>query len=137
MWRCGRRSTSTRTCGRRKYDNVDIVLVRENTEGLYIGIEHYVKVGDDPRAAAESTALITRYGSERVIRYAFEYAVRHGRRKLTLVHKANILKFTQGLFLDVGREVAREYQGRVEFEERIVDAMAMQLVLKPETFDLV
>jgi isocitrate dehydrogenase (NAD+) len=123
--------------GRRKYDNVDIVLVRENTEGLYIGIEHYVKVGDDPRAAAESTALITRYGSERVIRYAFEYAVRHGRRKLTLVHKANILKFTQGLFLDVGREVAREYQGRVEFEERIVDAMAMQLVLKPETFDLI
>lgn len=120
-----------------RFDNIDIVLIRENTEGLYIGIEHYVKIGDDPRAAAESLAVITRFGSERVIRYAFEYAVRHGRRKVTLVHKANILKFSQGLFLDVGREIAKEYQGKVEFEDRIIDAMAMHLVLKPEQFDVI
>ena len=131
------RPAKTMLGGRRKHDNVNIVLVRENTEGLYIGIEHYVKIGDDPRAAAESLAVITRYGSERIIRYAFEYAVLHGRKKVTLVHKANILKFSQGLFLDVGREIAKEYQGRIEFEDRIVDAMAMHLVMRPETFDVV
>jgi isocitrate dehydrogenase (NAD+) len=120
-----------------RYEDVDIVLVRENTEGLYSGIEHYVKIGADPRAAAESTAVVTRAGADRVIRYAFEYAVQHGRKKLTLVHKANILKLSQGLFLDTGRAVAREYVGRVQFEERIVDAMAMQLVLAPQAFDVV
>jgi isocitrate dehydrogenase (NAD+) len=125
------------TPGRRRYDNVDLVLVRENTEGLYVGVEHYIKVGDDPRAAAESVAIITRAGSERIHRYAFEYAVKHGRRKVTIVHKANILKFSQGLFLDVGREVAKEYAGRVEVEEKIVDAMAMSLVMRPETFDVI
>src|SRR5687768_6093577 len=97
------RPTKSILKGRRKYDNIDLVLVRENTEELYIGIEHYVKIGDDPRAAAESLAIITRYGAERIIRYAFDYAVRHGRKKVTLAHKANILKFSQGLFLDVGR----------------------------------
>jgi len=120
-----------------RYDGIDIVTVRENTEGLYSGVEHYIKIGDDPRAAAESIAIVTRTGSERVVRYAFEYAVRHGRRRITLVHKANILKFTSGLFLDVGRQVAREYEGRVEFQERIVDAMSMDLVLHPERFDMI
>ena len=120
-----------------RYDDVDIVMIRENTEGLYVGIEHYIKIGDDHRAAAESVALITRAGSERIIRYAFEYAVKHGRRKVTLVHKANILKFSQGLFLDVGRMIAQEYAGRVEFEDKIVDAMAMNLVLHPERFDVI
>lgn len=120
-----------------RYDNVDLVLIRENTEGLYVGIEHYIKIGDDHRAAAESVALITRAGSERIIRYAFEYAVKHGRQKVTLVHKANILKFSQGLFLDVGRMIAQEYAGRVEFEDKIVDAMAMSLVLHPERFDVI
>jgi isocitrate dehydrogenase (NAD+) len=120
-----------------RYENLDIVLIRENTEGLYVGIEHYIKIGDDPRAAAESIALITRAGAERIARYAFEYAVRHRRRKVTLVHKANILKYSQGLFLDSGRLIAREYVGRVEFEERIVDAMAMNLVLNPERFDVI
>jgi isocitrate dehydrogenase (NAD+) len=120
-----------------RYTNLDLVLVRENTEGLYAGIEHYIKIGDDPRAAAESIALITRAGSERIVRYAFEYAVRHRRKKVTLVHKANILKYSQGLFLDTGRMVAREYSGRVDFEERIVDAMAMNLVLNPERFDVI
>ena len=119
-----------------RFSGIDIVLVRENTEGLYSGVEHYIRVGDDPEAAAESVAIVTRSGSERVIRYAFEYCVKHGRKKLTLVHKANILKFSSGLFLEVGREMAKDYEGRVEFEERIVDAMAMQLVIKPEKFDV-
>jgi isocitrate dehydrogenase (NAD+) len=120
-----------------RYQNLDIVLIRENTEGLYVGIEHYIRVGNDPRAAAESTAIITRAGSERIVRYAFEYAAKHNRKKVTLVHKANILKFSQGLFLDTGRMIARDYQGRIEFEERIVDAMAMNLVLNPERFDVI
>jgi isocitrate dehydrogenase (NAD+) len=120
-----------------RFRDVDIVLVRENTEGLYSGIEHYIRVGDDPRAAAESVAIITRSGSDRVIRYAFEYAVKHKRKKVTIVHKANILKFSQGLFLDVGRAIAKEYDGKVAFEERIVDAMAMNLVLNPERFDVI
>ena len=120
-----------------RFENIDITLIRENTEGLFIGVEHYVRIGDDPRAAAESVAIITRYGSERIVRYAFEYALAHGRQKVTLVHKANILKYSQGLFLDVGRMVAREYEGRVQFEERIIDAMAMHLVMRPEQFDVV
>jgi isocitrate dehydrogenase (NAD+) len=119
-----------------RYDGIDIVLVRENTEGLYVGIEHYIKVGNDARAAAESVAIITRAGSDRIIRYAFDYAVKHGRKKVTLVHKANILKFSQGLFLDVGRLVAREYAG-IQFTEMIVDAAAMNLVLHPEKFDVI
>jgi isocitrate dehydrogenase (NAD+) len=120
-----------------RFDNVDIVLVRENTEGLYSGVEHFIAIGSDARAAAESTAVVTRFGSERIIRYAFEYAVAHGRKKVTLVHKANILKMTGGLFREVGENVAKEFAGTVEYEERIVDAMAMQLVIKPEVFDVV
>ena len=120
-----------------RFDKIDITLIRENTEGLYIGVEHYVKIGDDPRAAAESIAIITRKGSERIVRYAFEYALQNNRKKVTLVHKANILKFSQGLFLDVGRMIAREYEGRVQFEERIIDAMAMHLVMRPEIFDVI
>ena len=119
-----------------RFEDIDIVLVRENTEGLYVGIEHYIKIGSDPRAAAESIALITRVGSERIIRYAFDYAVQHGRRKVTLVHKANILKYSSGLFLDVGRMIAHEY-ANIEFEEMIVDATAMNLVLHPERFDVI
>jgi isocitrate dehydrogenase (NAD+) len=119
-----------------RYEDIDLVLIRENTEGLYVGVEHYIGVGKDPRAAAESIMIITRYGAERIVRYAFEYAASHGRRKVTLAHKANILKYTQGLFLDVGREVAAEYEGRVEFDDRIIDATAMQLVLNPYQFDV-
>lgn len=120
-----------------RFEGVDIVLVRENTEGLYAGLEHYIKVGEDEKAAAESIALITRVGSQRVIRYAFEYALRHGRRKITLVHKANILKYSQGLFRACGQEIAKEYDGRIAYEERIIDAAAMQLVMKPEQFDVI
>lgn len=120
-----------------RYDDVDIVLVRENTEGLYSGVEHYIGISGDPRAAAESVMLVTRFGVERILRYAFDYAVKNGRKKLTLAHKANILKYTQGLFLDVGREMAKEYEGRVQFEDRIIDATAMLLVMDPAQFDMI
>ncbi len=120
-----------------RYEDIDLVLIRENTEGLYSGIEHYVGIGGDPRAAAESVMIVTRFGSERIVRYAFEYAVSRGRKKVTLVHKANILKYTQGLFLDVGREIAAEYEGRVAFEDRIIDATAMMLVMDPYRFDVI
>ena len=120
-----------------KFSGVDIVLVRENTEGLYIGIENYIKIGDDDQAAAQSIAVVTRYGAERIHRYAFEYALAHGRKKVTLVHKANILKYSQGLFLEVGRAIAKEYAGRVTVEEKIVDACAMELVMRPERFDVI
>ena len=120
-----------------RFKDVDIILVRENTEGLYIGIENYIRIGEDHKAAAQSIAVVTRYGAERIHRYAFDLAVKLGRKKVTLVHKANILKYSQGLFLDVGREVAKEYAGRVAVEERIVDACAMELVAKPEKYDVI
>ena len=119
-----------------RYRDIDLVLIRENTEGLYVGVEHYIGMGDDPKAAAESVMIITRFGAERVVRFAFEFAARNGRKKVTLAHKANILKFTQGLFLEAGRNVAQEYAGRVSFEDMIVDATAMNLVLHPERFDV-
>jgi len=120
-----------------RYEGIDIVLIRENTEGLYSGVEHYIGIGDDPRAAAESVMLVTRFGVNRILRYAFEYAVNNGRKKVTLAHKANILKYTQGLFLDMGKEIAKEYAGRVEFEDRIIDATAMMLVMDPDRFDVI
>ena len=120
-----------------RFEKVDIVLVRENTEGLYSGVEHFVRIGADERAAAESVAIITRQGAERIVRYAFEYALRYGRKKVTVVHKANILKLSQGLFLDTARAVAKEYEGRVACDERIIDAAAMHLVMRPETFDMI
>ncbi len=120
-----------------RYDGIDIVLIRENLEGLYVGVEHFVPVGDDPRAVAESVAIVTRVGCERIVRYAFDYAVRNGRKKVTVVHKANILKMVSGLFLEVGQKVAAEYAGRVEFSDMIVDNAAMQLVLRPEQFDVI
>ena len=119
-----------------RFENVDIVLVRENLEGLYIGVEHFVAIGDDPRAVGESMAIVTRRGCERIIRYAFEYALKHNRRKVTIVHKANILKMVSGLFLEVGRTIAKEYDGRIESNDMIVDNTAMQLVLRPEQFDV-
>jgi isocitrate dehydrogenase (NAD+) len=120
-----------------RYEDLDLVIVRENTEGLYVGIEHFIGMEDDPRAVAESVMLITRFGSERIVRYAFEYALANDREKVTLVHKANILKATQGLFLETGRDVAKEYEGRVEFEDKIVDNTAMQLVMDPYQFDVI
>ncbi|HEX2574027.1 MAG TPA: isocitrate/isopropylmalate family dehydrogenase [Polyangia bacterium] len=116
-----------------RFTDVDLVVVRENTEDIYSGVEHYVGPG---RSAAESIAIITRHGSERIIRYAFELARREGRKKVTLVHKANILKFSNGLFLEVGREVAREFQD-IAFEDLIVDSCAMHLVVNPKRFDVI
>ncbi|CAN5863741.1 isocitrate dehydrogenase [soil metagenome] len=116
-----------------RYTSVDLVIVRENTEDLYAGVEHYI---DPRRSAAESIAIITRFGSERCIVYAFEYARRHNRKKITLVHKANILKMSNGLFLDTGKEVAKRYPD-IEFDDMIVDATAMKLVIAPERFDMI
>ena len=120
-----------------RYDKIDIVLVRENVEGLYSGVEHFIKVGDDPRAVGVSQAIVTRLSCERIVRYACEYAVTHGRRKVAIVHKANILKMASGLFLEAGRAVAKGYEGRLEVSDLIVDNCAMQLVLKPEQFDVI
>src|SRR6187401_30116 len=114
-----------------RYEDVDLIIVRENTEDLYAGIEHMVG-----RDAAESIKIITRGASERIARFAFDYAVANGRHKVTAVHKANIMKLTDGLFLESCRTVAAEYEGRVEFEDRIVDNMCMQLVQKPELYDV-
>jgi isocitrate dehydrogenase (NAD+) len=116
-----------------RYQNVDIITVRENTEDLYAGIEHFVGPG---RSAAESIAVITRHGSERIVRYAFEYAKKHGRKKVTIVHKANILKLSNGLFLEVGKQVAKEFPD-VTCDDLIVDAACMKLVLTPERFDVI
>ena len=115
---------------RSRYHDVDLVVVRENTEDLYSGVEHMV--GKD---AAESIKIITRPASERICRFAFEYARANGRRKVTAVHKANIMKCTDGLFLEVARSVASAYPD-LEFEDRIVDNMCMQLVQKPEAYDV-
>jgi isocitrate dehydrogenase (NAD+) len=114
-----------------RYHDVDLVIVRENTEDLYAGIEHMV--GPD---AAESIKIITRAASERIARFAFEYALTNGRRKVTAVHKANIMKLSDGLFLESCRTVAAGYDGLIEFEDRIVDNMCMQLVQKPELYDV-
>jgi isocitrate dehydrogenase (NAD+) len=114
-----------------RYEDVDLIIVRENTEDLYAGVEHMV--GPD---AAESIKIITRAASQRIARYAFEYAVKNGRRKVTAVHKANIMKLSDGLFLESAQQVAAEYAGRVEFEDRIVDNMCMQLVQKPDLYDV-
>jgi isocitrate dehydrogenase (NAD+) len=114
-----------------RFDDVDLVIVRENTEDLYAGIEHMVG-----RDAAESIKIITRAASERIARFAFEYAVANGRRKVTAVHKANIMKLSDGLFLESCRHVAADYAGTIEFEDRIVDNMCMQLVQKPELYDV-
>lgn len=116
---------------RSRYAGVDLVCVRENTEDLYSGLEHNVI----PNVAAESIKVITRAGSERIARFAFEYARSNHRRKVTAVHKANIMKFTDGLFLRCCQEVAEGYP-EIEFEDRIVDAMCMELVQNPENYDL-
>jgi len=114
-----------------RYSDVDLVIVRENTEDLYVGIERVVSEGH-----AESIKIITRGASERIARYAFDYALRNGRKVVTAVHKANIMKLTDGLFLDSCRRVAADYEGRIGFQDRIVDNMCMQLVQKPEAYDV-
>ncbi|MDD4842844.1 MAG: isocitrate/isopropylmalate dehydrogenase family protein [Anaerotignum sp.] len=113
-----------------KFENIDLVIVRENTEDLYAGIERMVDEN-----TAESIKLFTRKGCERIIRYAFDYAVKEGRKKVTAVHKANIMKCTDGMFLDIAREIAKEYP-QIHFNDSIVDAMCMRLVMHPEDYDV-
>lgn len=116
-----------------RYENIDLIIVRENTEEFYSGIEHYI---DAFKSAAETIGIVTRIGSERIIRYAFEYALKHNRKKVTVVHKANILKYTGGLFLDVARTIAKEFP-QIEMNDKIVDNMAMQMVMNPNQFDVI
>lgn len=136
---------------RSPYDNIDLVIVRENTEDLYAGIE-FSKGSAEVRElmtllgrlskssikqdSAISIKPISESASRRIVRFAFEYALKNGRRKVTAVHKANIMKFSDGLFLESARQVAKEYENKIEFEDRIVDNMCMQLVQKPELYDV-
>src|SRR5688572_28022075 len=119
-----------------RYDDIDIVLVRENLEGLYVAFEHYIPIDDDAHAVAISSGVNTRAGSRRIAQFAFDYALRNGRKKVTIIHKANVLKALTGIFLETAREVAMQYEGRVAVDDRIVDACAMQLVLNPWQFDV-
>lgn len=115
-----------------RFEDVDLVMFRENTEGLYIGKEHWV----EEDSHAESIAVVTRQASNKIVRAAFEYAKEHNREKVTLVHKANILKYTCGLFMEVGEQVAQDYPD-IEYDDLIVDNMAMQMVLNPNQFDVI
>ena len=120
-----------------RFDDIDLLVVRENLEGLYIGHEHYIPVGDDPHAVAIASGVNTRQGSRRLMEFAFDQAVRAGRKKVTLVHKANIMKALTGIFLDTGLELyERKYKGRFELDTVIIDACAMKLVLNPWQFDM-
>lgn len=121
-----------------RYDNIDLVIVRENLEGLYIGHEHYVQIDDDPHAVAMATGINTRAGSRRLLEFAFEHAIATGRKKITLVHKANIMKALTGIFLETGLELyEKKYKGRIALDTVIVDACAMKLVLNPYQFDVI
>ena len=120
-----------------RYEKIDLVLVRENLEGLYVGFEKYIPIGDDDRAVAIASGVNTRAGARRAAEFAFDYAVKNGRRKVTIVHKANVLKALTGLFLETARDVAKRYEGRIAVEDRIVDACAMQLVLDPWKYDVI
>lgn len=121
-----------------RYDNIDLVIVRENLEGLYIGHEHYIQIDHDPHAVAMATGINTRQGSRRLLEFAFEHAIATGRKKVTLVHKANIMKALTGIFLETGLDLyEKKYKGRIELETVIVDACAMKLVLNPYQFDVI
>ncbi|MBI4249026.1 MAG: isocitrate/isopropylmalate dehydrogenase family protein [Elusimicrobia bacterium] len=130
-----------------RYRDINLVIVRENTEDLYAGVEfeagspHSKEIvawskGKIDENAAISIKPISAAATERIVRYAFDYAIRHGRKKVTAVTKANIMKFTDGLFLQAARKVAAQYEGRMPYEERLIDNMCMQLVQKPELYDV-
>jgi isocitrate dehydrogenase (NAD+) len=120
-----------------RYDHIDLVVVRENVEGLYLGYEHYIQIDDDPHAVAMATGVNTRQGSRRLLEFAFEHAIATGRRKVTIVHKANIMKALTGIFLETGQQVyERKFKGRIEMDTAIIDACAMKLVLDPWQFDV-
>ena len=124
------RPAKTNSAVKTAFENVDIVIFRENTEDLYAGVEEMID-----KDTVHSIKIITRRCCERIIRAAFDYAVSHNRKKVTCVHKANIMKCTDGLFLDVAREIAKEYP-QIEFTDSIVDAMCMRLVMHPEEYDV-
>ncbi|WP_297671846.1 isocitrate/isopropylmalate dehydrogenase family protein [Thomasclavelia sp.] len=113
-----------------RYENIDLVIIRENTEDLYKGIEYMINPN-----MANGVKLITREASEKICQYAFEYAKNNNRKKVTAIHKANIMKYTDGLFLEAFRDVAKDYP-EIETQEVIIDNMCMQLVIRPETFDV-
>lgn len=120
-----------------RFENIDLIVVRENLEGLYVGYEHYVQIDDDPHAVAMATGINTRAGSRRLLEYAFEYALATGRKKVTIVHKANIMKALTGIFLETAQSLhAERYKDRIAMETVIVDACAMKLVLNPHQFDV-
>jgi isocitrate dehydrogenase (NAD+) len=120
-----------------RFDDVDLIVVRENLEGLYIGHEHYVQIDDDPHAVAMATGINTRAGSRRLLEFAFAHAVATGRKRVTIVHKANIMKALTGIFLETAQQLyEKEYRGRFAMDTVIVDACAMKLVLNPQQFDV-
>ena len=120
-----------------RFDNIDLVMVRENNEGLYMGYEHFIPIDGDPHAVGMSTGVNTRQGCRRICNFAFEYAVSKGRKKVTVVHKANIMKALTGIFLETARQIhAEHYKDKIIFEEIIVDACAMKLVMNPWQFDV-
>ena len=120
-----------------RFDKVDLMVVRENLEGLYIGHEHYVRIDGDPHAVGMATGINTRQGCKRILQYAFDTAIATGRKKVTLVHKANIMKVLTGLFLETGLQMYEEkYKGQFELDTIIVDACAMKLVLNQWQFDM-
>jgi isocitrate dehydrogenase (NAD+) len=119
-----------------RYDKIDLVVVRENVEGLYTGYEHFIQIDDDPHAVAIATGVNTRNGGRRLLQFAFEHAIAVGRRKVTIVHKANIMKALTGIFLETAQQLyAEKYKGKIEMDTVIVDACAMKLVLNPWQFD--
>ncbi|MDI6749941.1 MAG: isocitrate/isopropylmalate family dehydrogenase [Rhodocyclaceae bacterium] len=121
-----------------RYENIDLVLVRENNEGLYMGYEHFIPIDDDPHAVGMATGINTRQGCRHILKFAFDYAIRKGRKKVTVVHKANIMKALTGIFLETARQMYEsDYKGQIEFDECIVDACAMKLVMNPWQFDVI
>jgi isocitrate dehydrogenase (NAD+) len=119
-----------------RFDNIDLMVYRENLEGLYMGYEHYIPMDGDPEAIAIATGVNTRQGSHRLIEYAFEHAIANGRKKITVVHKANIMKALTGIFLDEARKLYKsKYEGRILMDEVIIDACCMKLVINPWQFD--
>jgi len=131
-----------------KYENIDLVIVRENTEDLYVGVEYVenskeakeiIKLSNNKirEHSAISIKPISVFGTERIVRYAFNYALKHNRKKVTVVSKANIMKYTDGLFCATARAVAQNYKGEIEYEEKLIDNMCMQLVQKPQNYDVI
>ena len=120
-----------------RYDNIDLIVCRENLEGLYMGYEHFIPIEGDPHAVAMSTGVNTRQGARHILEYAFEHAIALGRKKVTVVHKANIMKALTGIFLETAEQMFEErYKGRIQFEQVIVDACCMKLVMNPWQFDV-